>query len=162
MVATIFFIRDVNTTGEVQSIGLRSTRILTADNREIIVPNSIIAESQVINYSRPDPSTRLQIDFVADGKTFAELTEIIEEAVRSVDGVLPDKPVDVIYLTFGGTGRMIRVRWWVDNINSQFPVQTDVHLALERALSEAGVATPNPIYDVNVQRDDMRHEKSNE
>jgi small-conductance mechanosensitive channel len=147
------YINEIGSWGEVVSIGLRSTRIHTGDNREITVPNSIIGTSQIINYSHPDPTYRVQIEFVAVGKTFDELQQLIEKTIRGVEGVLPDKPINVIYLSFGGTGRDIRVRWWIEDANNQFTVQNRVFVALEQALAEAGVETPNLTYNLNVQQE---------
>ena len=48
-------IQDIDTWGDVEEIGLRSTRILTRDNRMVTVPNSVIGKGLVVNYS--DPST---------------------------------------------------------------------------------------------------------
>ena len=45
---------------DVIDIGLRSTRILTRDNRVIILPNSIVGNNQVMNYSYPDPQYRIE------------------------------------------------------------------------------------------------------
>jgi hypothetical protein len=119
--------------GEVISIGLRTTRIRTGDNRRIIVPNSELGESAVINYSQPEPSYRVQVDFVVVGGSFEQLELIIVETVRAIEGVLPDKPVDVNYLSLG---REIRVGWWVESVSSQLSVQTKVFVALEKALKK--------------------------
>ena len=137
---------------EVISIGLRTTRIRTGDNRRIIVPNSELGESAVINYSQPEPSYRVQVDFVVVGGSFEQLELIIVETVRAIEGVLPDKPVDVNYLSFGGTGREIRVGWWVESVSSQLSVQTKVFVALEKALDVKGIETPNLTYDLNVNQ----------
>ena len=51
---------DLNTWGDVTDIGLRSTRIRTLDNRMVIVPNSVISKSLVVNHSYPDSLYRLQ------------------------------------------------------------------------------------------------------
>jgi small-conductance mechanosensitive channel len=151
-IGDIIYLPNLNTSGEVISIGLRTTRIRTGDNRRVIVPNSEIAESAVINYSQPDPRHRVQIDFVVVGESFDLLQKLIEKTVSEIEGVLPDKPVDVTYLSFGGTGREIRVGWWVESVSSQFRVQTKVLVALEKALDEAGIETPNLTYDLNVQQ----------
>ncbi|NCF66162.1 MAG: mechanosensitive ion channel [Chloroflexi bacterium] len=148
----IIHLPQLDMSGEVISIGLRTTRIRTGDNRRIIVPNSELGESAVINYSLPDPSHRSQVDFVVVGESFEQLELIIVETVRAIEGVLPDKPVDVHYLSFGGTGREIRVGWWVESVSSHLPVQTKVLVALEKALDVAGIETPNLTYDLNVQQ----------
>jgi small-conductance mechanosensitive channel len=151
-VGDLIYLPKLNMSGEVIAIGLRTTRIRTGDNQWIIVPNSEIAESEVINYSFPDPRHRTQVDFVTVGESFDQLQQLIEKTVLGIEGVLTDRPVDVIYLSFGGTGREIRVRWWIESLSSQFRVQTEVLVALEKALDEAGIETPNLTYDLQVNQ----------
>ena len=65
-------IQELNTWGDVVSIGLRSTRIRTLDNRLVIVPNSSISNNQVVNYTYPDPRYRIQTEIgVAMARTCA-------------------------------------------------------------------------------------------
>ena len=52
----------VDAWADVIAIGMRSTRVLTRDNRLVIVPNATIVENAVVNYSEPDLSFRLQVD----------------------------------------------------------------------------------------------------
>ncbi len=49
--------------GDVVDIGMRSTRIITLDNRMVIVPNSQIGKNQVVNYTAPDLSYMLLSHF---------------------------------------------------------------------------------------------------
>ena len=44
--------------GDVKKIGLRTTHIQTADNRMVIIPNSIIGKNQVINHTYSDQNSR--------------------------------------------------------------------------------------------------------
>ena len=151
----------MNTSGEVISIGLRSTRLYTTDNRTVIVPNSIIGTSQVINYSLPDPNFRVQFDFLVAGADFESIQQKIVETVRGVEGVINNKPIEVIYLSFGGDAKEIRLRWWIDNVNDQFEVQTRVFSALENTLNEAAIKTPNLTYDLNLSQKDTVEGKLN-
>jgi small-conductance mechanosensitive channel len=105
------YIKELDTRGNVEEIGIRTTRIGTRDGREVIVPNALIATSQVINYTYPDPNFRVEIEFLTYGADIEHIREVIEKAVRGVEGVLPDQRVDVLYLAFGGTGRQFRVQW---------------------------------------------------
>jgi small-conductance mechanosensitive channel len=145
------YIKELDTRGEVEEIGIRTTHIGTRDGREVIVPNGLIGASQVINYTYPDPNYRVEIDLLTNGADVEQIRQIIEETVRAVDGVLEDKPVDVLYLSYGGTGRQFRVRWWIDDVNKHNRSRNLVNTALDNALEEAGIGTPNLTYDLNLK-----------
>ncbi len=145
-------IKELDTRGIVLEIGTRTTQIKTGDNREVIIPNSSIGESQVVNYTYPDSKFRVQTEIgVAYGTDIMKMRKIIEGAVRGVEGVLPDKPVDIFYLKFGDSARLVRVRWWIDNYKDEYPMLDKVNSVLELALGEAGIELPNNTYDLNVK-----------
>ncbi len=136
-------IEELDKVGEVVEIGTRTTHIRTKDNRLVTIPNSTMGASQVINYSYPDPTYRVQIVVgVAYGSDFDQVRCVIHDAVRGVDGVLPDKPVDALYHEFGASSRTIRVRFWIDNVRHEWPIVDQVSEALEIALTEAGIDLP--------------------
>ena len=145
-------IKEIDTWGVVLEIGTRTTRIQTGDNREVIIPNSQITGSQVINYTFPDPRYRVTTNIgVAYGSDIDQMRKVIKDALRGVEGVLPDKPVDIFFLKFGDSTRAVRVRWWVDNYTNENPILDKVNAALEIALSQAGI--PFEKYNLNVKVD---------
>ena len=82
-VGDAILIKELDTWGEVFEIGARTTRIHTPDNREVIVPNSQIVQSQVVNYTYPDPCYRVQTDIgVAYGSDADKVKQVIVDAVR--------------------------------------------------------------------------------
>ena len=58
VIAEVTRLRSLEMWGDVVSIGMRSTQILTRNNRMVIVPNSEIGEEQIVNYTYPDPTYR--------------------------------------------------------------------------------------------------------
>jgi MscS family membrane protein len=105
-----------NTWGEVVDIGLRSTRILTSDNRMVIVPNLTIGKNQVINYTHPDPRYRVQIDIGVDiSSDLRVVREVITRAVRSVEGVLVDRPIEILFIEYDELKVGLRVLWWIES-----------------------------------------------
>ena len=156
------YIKELDTRGDVLDIGTRTTHIRTSDNREVIVPNSQIGESQIVNYNYPDPSYRIQIDMgVAYGIDMDRVHQVIEQTVRAVEGVLPEKPVNVYFLGFGESARQIRVRWWIDNIAHEKLMLDRVNTTLERALDEAGIALPFSTFDLNLKMSDENDLQAN-
>jgi len=145
-------IKQLNTWGVVLEIGTRTTRMRTGDNREVIIPNSQINTSQVINYTYPDPRFRVTTDIgVAYGSDLDQMRKVIEDTLRGIEGVLSDKPVDVFFIKFGDSSRLVRVRWWIDSYKDENPVLDKVNAALEVALDKAGIDLPFDTYDLNVK-----------
>ena len=145
-------IQEVGTWGDVTEIGLRTTRIRTRDNRVVIVPNSVIGANQVINYSYPDPRYRIQSHVgIGYGADLEAARQIIVDTVRQVEGVIPDQPVDALYVEMGDSARIMRVRWWIESYVDTRRMLDRVHTAMERALDEAGVDMPFPTQSIRLQ-----------
>jgi small-conductance mechanosensitive channel len=145
-------IQSINTWGDVADIGTRTTRIRTRDNRMVIVPNSVIGKSEVINYTYPDTRYRVQIEIgVSYDSDIERVRKIIVDTVSQVEGVLLEKPVDALFLEFGNTAMIIRVRWWINSYIDTRRMFDKVNTDLLKALSEAGVDMPFTTYDVNIR-----------
>lgn len=153
-------IQDLDTWGDVMDIGLRSTRIRTRDNRMVIVPNSVMSKSLIVNYSYPDSTYRIQIHVgVAYGTDIELARNTLIEAVRKVEGVLPDQKVEALFLEFGESALIFRVRWWLNSYVDTRRMFDSVNTAMYRALAEAGIEIPNTIRDVYHKFEDRELER---
>jgi small-conductance mechanosensitive channel len=138
-------LQDINTWGDVIDIGLRSTRIRTRDNRMVIVPNSVISKSLIVNHSYPDSLYRIENHVgLAYGTDIEKAREVIVEAVKTVEGVLTDHPVEALFLEFGDSSLVFRVRWWLDSYVDTRRMFDSVNTAIYKALNEAGIVIPFP------------------
>ena len=79
---------------------------------------------------------------------------IIVETVRQVGGVLPDKPVDVLYHEMGESAMIFRVRWWLESYVDTRRMFDKVNEALLEGFNEAGINLPNMTYDLNLKVDE--------
>ena len=148
-------IQDLDTWGDVVDIGLRSTRIRTRDNRMIIVPNSVISKSLVVNYSYPDRQYRIQVHIGIDYESDIEMARrTMIEAVRAVDGVVPERKVEALFLEFGNTALIFRLRWWIDSYVDTRRMFDKVNTAVLHALNEAGVEIPMDQVEVHHRFED--------
>jgi MscS family membrane protein len=144
-------IPKMNTWGDVVDIGLRSTRIRTRDNRLVIVPNNTISTDQVINYSYPDSRYRIQFEISVDyGQDIEKVRQVIVDTVRQVDGVLPDKPVDALYVSMGESGMIFRVRWWIESYRDTRHMFDRVNTTLQKAFKEAGITLATNIMGISI------------
>jgi small-conductance mechanosensitive channel len=159
-VGDVIEIEELNTWGDVVDIGTRTTRIRTRDERFAIVPNSKIGASQVINYTFPDRDYRVYTDLrVAYGSGFDRVRRVATDAVRAVEGVVSDQPVDVLFHEYGATARIMRVRWWIDDMHGEKHITDRVHEALEIAFDEAGIEMPVTTRELIVRNDPDPAEK---
>ena len=143
---------DLDTWGDVVDIGLRSTRIRTRDNRMVVVPNSQIGKSLVVNYAYPNDQYRLQIHIgVAYGTDIEKARQVMVKAVEKVEGVLQDRPVEALFLEFGESAMIFRVRWWLESYVDTRRMFDQVNTALYKALKENDIVLPAPHLEVHLK-----------
>ena len=136
--------------GDVVEIGMRTTKVQTRDNRMVLIPNSSVVDNNVVNYSKPDTTYRLQTDIGIGGEEkIGDVVRILTEAVRQVEGVFPDKSVDVLFTGFGDDGNTFRVRWWVYSYADKRKVTHRVCSAIQDAATKEGINMPNKTYSLD-------------
>jgi small-conductance mechanosensitive channel len=112
----------------------------------------VISKNQVINYTYPDPTYRIETHVgIAYGTDIEQVRRVIVDAVREMEGVLPDKPVDALYVEMGDWAMVFRVRWWIESYVDARRMSDRVHTALQRALDQAGIESPYPTQSVNLR-----------
>jgi small-conductance mechanosensitive channel len=148
---------ELETWARVIEVSLRNTHIQTPDNRYIIVPNTRIGKSQIVNYSLPDPAIRISTDIIiAYGTDIAEMRRVITETIRAVEGVLLDKPIHAYYLAFSDAGRRVRMMWWIEDVNQTYDMLDGANSALEEGLRTAGIEIVYPTYNLNLNWESER------
>ena len=153
-------IQGVGTWGDITEIGLRTTRIRTRDNRMVIVPNSILSQNQIVNYSFPDPRYRIQTHvYIPFGENVEEIRQLLIRAVQQVEGVLSDKPVDALFIDMTEGPIKFRMRWWIESYVDTRRMFDRVHTAIKQALDEAGIQSPRTSDDINLLIDPLTTER---
>jgi small-conductance mechanosensitive channel len=131
--------------GTVQSIGMRSTEVVTFDNVTLILPNAQLIDQLVINWTHGDPRIRVHVPFgVAYGTDIERLGKVSREAIAGVAGVLPDHEPELRFLDFGDSSLDFELLVWIGDPLMQFRVKSDAYFALEAALRRAGIEIPFP------------------
>lgn len=143
-------IQELGTWGDVMDIGLRSSRILTRDHRMIVIPNSIIAKSLVVNYAYPNSNYRVRTEVgVSYGVDLEKARQVIIDSVKGVEGVSQTKPVQALFLSFGDSALNFQVRWWLENYDDTRLNIDGVNSAIYNGLNNAGIGIPFPQQDVH-------------
>ncbi len=143
-------LQDLATWGDVTDIGLRSTRIRTRDNRMVIIPNSIIGKSLIINHSFPNSHYRIDIHVgVAYGTDIDRARQVMIEAIRGLEGIRAQDPVEALFLEMGDSALLFKLRVWIESYVDTRRIVDRVNSAVYKALNEAGIVIPFPQRDVH-------------
>jgi len=97
---------DENTTGFVEDIGWRSTRIRTLTDNLLIIPNGKLAESNITNFSKPKQDMSVWIPcgvaYESDLKKVEKISlEVAKEVQQKVEGAVKDFEPAFRYREFG-------------------------------------------------------------
>ncbi|MCP4418181.1 MAG: mechanosensitive ion channel family protein [Chloroflexi bacterium] len=142
---------DLDTWGDVIDIGLRSTRILTRDNRTVTVPNSVIGKGLIVNYSIPSTRYRVQTHVgIAYGTDIELARAVMVEAIRQQDWVMKDERIEALFLEFSDSSLNFRVRCWIEHYVETRRIIDKMNSALYRALNENKIEIPFPQREVRI------------
>jgi len=131
--------------GDVQSINLRTTLVMTNDRIAIIVPNSKLVSQRVINWSYGDPRARISIPIsVATTVDVKLVTETLLLAAEDVENVLTDPPPKVQFLRFGDYSLDFRLLVWTRQPSRHPQIKSDINYRIESLFRERGIEIPFP------------------
>lgn len=111
-----FVVLDSGERGEVTHIGIRSTRILTRDDVEVTIPNSVMGNTKIINESGgPNEKYRIRIAVgVAYGSDIDLVRAILMDIAMANDSICSDPEPRVRFRTFGASSLDFELLGWID------------------------------------------------
>ncbi|HKO44210.1 MAG TPA: mechanosensitive ion channel domain-containing protein [Pyrinomonadaceae bacterium] len=131
--------------GDVQSINLRTTTLVTNDRVSIIVPNSKLVSDWVINWSYGDPRARISIPIsVAMNSDVKAVTDTLLLAAQDIERVLTDPPPKVQFLSFGGYSLDFRLLVWTRHPNRHPQIKSDINYRIAKLFRDRGIEIPYP------------------
>lgn len=137
------FIESSAVAGTVEELGLFNSRLRTWDGIYKFVPNSLLWNTIVTNYTR-NPTRLVLIQFgIAYEAEIAAGRKALRDAAMANPRVLKDPPVQVVPLTLGDSSVVLELRAWARNPEF-WEVRWELTEAGKTALEEAGITIPFP------------------
>ena len=143
------------TEGYVQDIRIRSTRILTFDRSDVIVPNSEMISNQVTNFMLGDIRGRAVVRVgVAYGSDTEKVRYILMQVAEENELVVKDgsspRPA-VLFRGFGDSSLDFELRVHLYDVDRRLSTISDINFAIDKAFREEGIEIPFPQRDVHVK-----------
>lgn len=139
-----------NVTGTIQEISLLYTFLLTLDNKRIVIPNSTMASTRIINYSS-EPYRRVDLSFDVDyGSDIEEVKKLIHQV--AVNNPLCAQGMDpFVRLTeYKDSAITFTLRAWTKTENYEefkFNIVEDI----KKTFDAHGINIPYPQLDVHLK-----------
>jgi len=137
--------------GDVHSINLRTTTVMTNDRIALIVPNSNLVRERVVNWSYGDPRARLAIPIsVAPDSNVDLVTKTLLRVADGIDDVLKQPEPAVQFLKFGDSSLDFRLLVWTSKPRSHVQIKSDVNYRIEKLFRETGIQTSSAQFDIRL------------
>ena len=146
-----YIILDSGERGEVVAIGVRSTRIKTRDDILISIPNSIIANTKIVNESAPIPRFRLRVPIgVAYGSDVDKVEEVLLKIAEENEHVVKEPKPRIRFRSFGDSSLNFELLCWVHEPALKGKVQHQINKAIYKRFKEEGITIPFPQRDIHI------------
>ena len=147
---------DTGERGYVNDIGIRSTRIQTRDDVEITIPNSVIANSKIINESGgPYEKERIRITIdVAYGTKLEDVKELLYNIAQASDNVCKDPEPRVRFREFGDSGLRFQLLAWIEKPEYRGRVIDELSINIYNIFNEKNIEIPFPQRTLHIKKTD--------
>ena len=139
--------------GKVTHIGIRSTRLLTRDDVEVTIPNSIMGNSKVVNESGgPHEKFRIRVAVgVAYGSDIDKVRAVLMAVANESGVVCSDPEPRVRFRAFGASSLDFELLCWVDNPELRGRVLDTLNTAVYKRFLAEGIEIPYAKQDLYIK-----------
>ncbi len=139
--------------GYVEEVGWRSTRLVTWDNRLVVLPNKVLTEQTIVNFSGPTEPTKHTIEIgVAYGSDLDKVERVILKAIKETQKF--DKNMDlsvepsVMVNRFDNFAIVFRIGFSVKDYTKRLAVASNILKNIYKEFKKEGISIPFPTHTI--------------
>lgn len=138
--------------GRVTRLGSRCSHIRQSDGVEVLVPNSMFLEKNVVNWTLADSQHRYDFTIgLAYGINTATVIEVLMRALTEHPDVLKEPAPAVYFDAFGDSALVFHLYYWISlDVSNPLKVGSDIRLRIDSLCREAGIDIPFPQRDLRL------------
>ncbi len=136
---------------KVERMGIRATVARTLDEEDIIIPNSVLVQTPVKNYTYSDSLYRLRTSVgVVYASDMKQVRAVLEQTALQMPWRVPDKQPRIFLLGFGDSSVDFEVGIWITDPWRSRIHKSELNEAIWWALKEAGIIIAFPQLDLHL------------
>ncbi len=138
--------------GKVARLTARDTVLVTLDGNHLRIPNGIVINSELLNFTR-NPKRRFEFEVgVSVELDLNEARRVGLAAMRENPAVLDDPKPVVLVDTLGDSAVVLLFKAWLNQSHHDFwKTRSETIRLVKTAYDDAGIEMPEPIYRVHMR-----------
>lgn len=147
--------------GKVARLNWRTLTIMTLRNECVILPNNQIAQSRIINYTRPGPMVACDL-LVGVARTHppSAVKAVLAAAFGDLDGLAPAQSPQVMVWEYADSYIKYGIRYWFHDYGLKLKLQDAVLTRVWYALQRAEMTLSTPLREINMHLIAADHEQT--
>lgn len=136
----------------VQEINLRTTTVLTRDDKYIILPNTILTKNHLINWTHSETTSRFEVNLgIAYGSNVQKAMDILQNAASMHPKVEATPLPFVRFKDYGDSALVFEVVFWTKEVFRVENIKSDMRVQFFKAFAENNIEIPFPQRVVHIK-----------
>jgi small-conductance mechanosensitive channel len=137
--------------GYVKKINVVATELQTFDNADVIIPNSQLVTSEVLNWTHKSTVARVIISVgVAYDSDPRRVRDLLLHCAEARKEVLRSPAPAVVFRDFGESALIFELRFFIRQADYMLLTASDLRFDITDAFREAGIVIPFPQRDIHI------------
>jgi len=142
--------------GTIREIGVRSSRLATADGAEVIIPNGDLISHHVINWTLSNSNRRIELIIgVAYGSDIDKVKTLLKGLLTNREDIMTDPTPSVFLHNLNESSVDFRMFFWAADINTWLELKSRVLADIYTIFAKEGIEIPFPTQDLHLHMDDQ-------
>jgi len=134
------FVELADKKGRVKDIGIRSSKLLTQQGSEVIIPNGDLLSGRLVNWTLSHDYVKTELLFKVPVETnLDQLKQLIEEQIAKTQHRMDHLPPEMLVNTIAAGAIEIKLLAWVENIYAEPMFKSELMIGLIKRLNEADI-----------------------
>ncbi|KQN35997.1 mechanosensitive ion channel protein [Pedobacter sp. Leaf41] len=126
--------------GKVQDIGIRSSKLLTPQGSEVIIPNGDLLSGRLVNWTLSNDYLKSELLIkVSSTANMQQVQEIISEVIKGSVHTVNKLPPEILVNNLAADSVEIKVLVWVNNVYVEAAFKSDTLMRIMVAFQEADI-----------------------
>ncbi|MBD1365800.1 mechanosensitive ion channel [Mucilaginibacter sp. ZT4R22] len=142
--------------GTIMEIGIRSSKIATADGAEVIIPNGDLIAHHVINWTLSNSNRRIELIIgVAYGSDIEKVKTLLTNLLCNHTDIMEDPAPLVFVHNLNQSSVDFRLLFWAADINTWLSLKSRILSDIYTTFAKEGIEIPFPQQDIHIKMDNV-------